>query len=78
MIEQDASIDSFIITEVSMSSNNSHALATTAILTLAEIKHVAEAFDGGEVNLFAALDAIGVAVEAYQVEVQQQTRRGAA
>jgi hypothetical protein len=78
MIEQDASIDSFIITEVSMSSNNSHALATTAILTLAEIKHVAEAFDGGEVNLFDALDAIGVAVEAYQVEVQQQTRRGAA
>jgi hypothetical protein len=78
MIEQDASIDSFIITEVSMSSSNSHALATTAILTLAEIKHVAEAFDGGEVNLFDALDAIGVAVEAYQVEVQQQTRRGAA
>ena len=78
MIEQDASIDSFIITEVSMSSNNSHALATTAILTLAEIKHVAEAFDGGEVNLFDALDAIGVAVEAYQGEVQQQARRGAA
>jgi hypothetical protein len=78
VIGHDASVGSFIITEVSMSSNNSHALATTAILTLAEIKHVAEAFDGGEVNLFDALDAIGVAVEAYQGEVQQQTRRGAA
>lgn len=78
MIEQDASIGSFIITEGSMSSENSHALATMAILTLVEIKHVTEAFDGGEINLFAALDAIGVAVEAYQVEVQQQARRGAA
>jgi hypothetical protein len=78
MIEQDASVGSFIITEVSMSSTNSHALATMAILTLAEIKHVAETFDGGEVNLFDALAAIGVAVEAYQAEVQQQTRRGAA
>lgn len=78
MIEQDASIGAFIITEGSMSSENSHALATMAILTLVEIKHVTEAFDGGEINLFDALDAIGVAVEAYQVEVQQQARRGAA
>jgi hypothetical protein len=61
-----------------MSSQNSHALSAMAILTLAEIKAVAEAFDGGEVNLFDALDAVGAAVEAYQVEAQQQARRKAA
>jgi hypothetical protein len=61
-----------------MSSQNSHELAAMAILTLAEIKSVAEAFDGGEVNLFDALDAVGAAVEAYQVEAQQQARRKAA
>jgi hypothetical protein len=78
MIEQDASVGSFIITEASMSSENSHALATMAILTLVEIKNVAAAFDGGEVNLFDALDAVGAAVEAYQGEAQQLARREAA
>jgi hypothetical protein len=61
-----------------MSSHNSHALAAMAILTLAEIKAVARAFDGGEVNLFDALDAVSAAVEAYQVEALQQARRRAA
>lgn len=78
MIEQDASVGSFINTEVTMSSENSHALARMAILTLAEIKAVTAAFDGGEINLFDALDAVRVAVEAYQGEAQQQGWRGAA
>ena len=79
MIEQDASVGSFINTEVTMSSKkNSHALARMAILTLAEIKKVTAAFDGGEVNLFEALDAVRAAVEAYQGEAQQQAWRGVA
>lgn len=36
----------------------------TAILTLAEIKAAVEAFDRGDTNVFDALDAIVVAVEA--------------
>ena len=78
MTEQDASVGAFIITEVTMSSENSHALVRMAILTLAEIKEVTTAFDGGEVNLFDALDAVRAAVEAYQGEAQQQAWRGVA
>ena len=78
MTEQDASVGGFIITEVTMSSENSHALVRMAILTLAEIKEVTAAFDGGEVNLFDALDAVRAAVEAYQGEAQQQAWRGVA
>ena len=78
MTVQDASVGLFINTEVTMSSENSHALARMAILTLAEIKEVAAAFDGGEVNLFEALDAVRAAVEAYQGEAQLQAWRGAA
>jgi hypothetical protein len=40
--------------------------ATNAILTLAEIKAATEAFDRGESNVFDALEAIIVAVEAHQ------------
>ena len=40
--------------------------ATHAILTLAEIKAATEAFDRGESNVFDALEAIIVAVEAHQ------------
>ncbi len=60
-----------------MSSEHCHARATMAILTLAEIKHATDAFNGGEANLFDALDAIAAAIEAYQAEVQQQARRSA-
>jgi hypothetical protein len=42
------------------------------------IKEVTAAFDGGEVNLFDALDAVRAAVEAYQGEAQQQAWRGVA
>lgn len=41
-------------------------LARNAMLTLAEIKAATEAFDRGDTNVFNALDAIVVAIEAYQ------------
>lgn len=53
--------------------------STTAILTLAEIKAAVEAFDRGEINVFDALDAIIVAVEAHQAakgrDVQRKDKR---
>lgn len=49
--------------------------ATTAILTLAEIKAAVEAFDRGESNVFDALDAIIVAVEAHQAAMVHDARR---
>ena len=50
-------------------------LATTAILTLAEIKAAVEAFDRGDTNVFDALDAIFVAVEAHQAATADDGRR---
>ena len=41
-------------------------LAKAAVLTVAEIKSATEAFDRGEANVLDTLDAIVVAVEAYQ------------
>lgn len=41
-------------------------LAQNAVLTIGEIKTATEAFDRGEANVFDAMDAIIVAVEAYQ------------
>ena len=49
--------------------------ATTAILTLAEIKAAVEAFDQGDTNVFDALDAIIVAVEAHQAAMAHGGRR---
>jgi hypothetical protein len=40
--------------------------ATAAVLVLAEIKAATDAFDRGEINAFDALDAIGVAIDAYR------------
>jgi hypothetical protein len=40
--------------------------AAMAIFALAEIKGVTQAFDKGQTNVFDALDAIMVALEAYQ------------
>jgi hypothetical protein len=37
-----------------------------AILTMAEIKAAADGFDKGETNLYEALDAIAVAIDAYR------------
>jgi hypothetical protein len=52
--------------------------ATTAILTLAEIKAALEVFDRGESNVFDALDSIIMAVEAHQaalVDAAERERR---
>ena len=49
--------------------------ATTAILTLAEIKAAVEAFDRGDTGVFDALDAISVAVEAHQAAMAHHGRR---
>lgn len=40
--------------------------AAMAIFALAEIKGVTQAFDKGQTNVFDALDAILVAIKAYQ------------
>lgn len=45
-------------------------VAKAAVLALAEIKAATQAFDRGQANVFDALDAIVVVIEAY--------RRGAA
>ena len=50
-------------------------IATTAILTVAEIKAAVEAFDRGDTNVFDALDAIIVAIEAHQAAMARDTRR---
>jgi hypothetical protein len=55
--------------------------ATTAILTLADIQTAANAFEQGEVSVFDALDAIAMAIEAYEAtarEATAQPRRNAA
>lgn len=49
--------------------------ATTAILTLGEVKAAVEAFDRGDTNAFDALDAIVVAVEAHQAAMADDKRR---
>jgi hypothetical protein len=53
--------------EVAMKKPVSVPFATTAVLTLAEIKAAVEAFDRGATNVFDTLDAIIVAVETHQV-----------
>ena len=40
--------------------------STTAVFAIAEIKDAVEAFNRGDTNVFDALTAIIVAVEAYQ------------
>ena len=47
-------------------------LVKAAILTLAEIKAAAEAFDRGESNVFEALDAIVIAIKAHQSAVSNE------
>ncbi len=54
----------------------SQSVPATAILALAEIKAATEAFDRGDANVFDALDAILIAVEAYRATVR--TKREAA
>jgi len=58
-----------------MRSHVGHPSPATAILTLAEIKAATEAFDRGESDVFHALDAIIVAVEAHQAMAAGAARR---
>jgi hypothetical protein len=53
-----------------------HPLAKSAMLTMAEIKAATEAFERGETNVFDALDAVVVAIEAYRAS--ERLRRKAA
>ena len=52
------------------------AFAKTAVLTLAEIKAVVEAFDRGETNVLNALDAIIAAAKAYQAAALPRPKAG--
>jgi hypothetical protein len=49
-----------------------------AILAMAEIKASADSFDRGDANVFDALHAIIMAVEAYLETARPEPRRGAA
>ena len=51
------------------------SIQTATILTLAEIKAAVEAFDRGDTNVFDALDAVIVAVEAYQAVMAHTPQR---
>ena len=48
-----------------MKDKNFVTLAKRAVLVMAEIKAATDAFDRGDTNVFDALDAIRVAIEAY-------------
>ena len=48
-----------------MDDTNFLVMAKRAVLAMAEIKVATEAFDQGDTNVFDALDAVRVAVEAY-------------
>jgi ferritin-like metal-binding protein YciE len=54
----------------SMATKPGVTLATTAILTMAGIQAAAQAFEQGEINVFDALDAVAVALEAYEATAQ--------
>ena len=49
--------------------------AKAAVITLAEIKAAVERFDRGDSNVFDALDAIIVAVEAHQAAMARSVQR---
>ena len=59
---------------VAMKTSKQMPLAQAAILTLAEIKTVVEAFDRGDANALHALDTIVVAVEAYIAAAKPQPK----
>ena len=52
--------------EVAVTDKERPTTAAFAILTMAEIKAATDGFDDGEANVFEALDAVVVAVEAYR------------
>lgn len=58
-----------------MKTPQSVPFATTAILTLAEIKAAVESFDRGNSNVFDALDAIILALEAHRAATSSKPRQ---
>ena len=46
--------------------------STPAILAMAHVQAAADGFNSGETNLFDALDAIIVAIEAYRAATQSR------
>lgn len=66
---QEASADHRERKDSAMTRHISVSFATTAILTLADIKAAVETFDRGDSNVFEALDAILVAIQAQRVAV---------
>jgi hypothetical protein len=51
--------------EGAMDDTKDMLMAKRAVLAIAEIKAATEAFDRGDTNVFAALDAVRVAVEPF-------------
>jgi len=58
-----------------MTKSDPVSIASTTILTLADIKAAVDAFERGESNAFDTLDAIRLAVEAHQAAVPARSRR---
>lgn len=61
-----------------MSSASGRPLSTIAVLTLADIKAAADAFDRGDAGVFDALDVIIAAVDMYRAASGREPHRGAA
>jgi len=61
-----------------MKKTDTNSFSKAAIITLSEIKAALEAFDQGESNVFEALDAIIVEVEAYRAAGRPDRCREAA
>ena len=57
-----------------MATKQDFSPAANAILTMAEIKRAVEAFELGEVNVFDALDAVAVALDAYHATAQPRLK----
>jgi hypothetical protein len=57
-----------------MSGKQLHSPAAMAIFALAEIKGATQAFDKGQTNVFDALDAIVVALDAYRSGVAKRQK----
>ena len=61
-----------------MKKTDTNSFTKAAIITLAEIKATVETFDRGESNVFDALDAIIVEIEAYRAAGRPENSREAA
>jgi len=64
--------------ELPMTAHNLQTPSALAIIAMGDIQHAAQSFEGGETNVFDALDSIILVVEAYQEAIRSQPRREAA